>query len=57
MDLDGEIDILTAPPLGERLDDLTAPVHPDLMLDLRAASMVAARITNPRTMVPRHMCA
>ncbi|MCW7945215.1 sulfate transporter [Streptomyces hygroscopicus] len=40
VELRGEIDILTALPLGARLDDLTAAVHPDLVLDLRAVSFI-----------------
>ena len=36
----GEIDMLTAPPLMARLDDLTAVVHPDLVVDLRALSFI-----------------
>ncbi|MFE1293953.1 STAS domain-containing protein [Streptomyces sp. NPDC058731] len=38
--LRGEIDILTAPSLGARLDDLTAVVLPDLVVDLRAVSFI-----------------
>ncbi|MEV6291405.1 STAS domain-containing protein [Streptomyces sp. NPDC051896] len=40
LELRGEIDILTAAPLGARLDDLTAVVLPDLVVDLRAVSFV-----------------
>ncbi|MGW0205436.1 STAS domain-containing protein [Streptomyces sp. NPDC003233] len=36
LELRGEIDILTAPPLGARLDDLRAVVLPDLVVGLRA---------------------
>ncbi|MFJ4640972.1 STAS domain-containing protein [Streptomyces hygroscopicus] len=38
--LHGDIDILTASPLGVRLDDLTAALHPDLVVDLRAVSFI-----------------
>ncbi|MFI6359768.1 STAS domain-containing protein [Streptomyces sp. NPDC050743] len=40
LELRGEIDILTAPPIGTRLDDLTAVVLPDLVVDLRAVSFI-----------------
>ncbi|MGW2745511.1 STAS domain-containing protein [Streptomyces sp. NPDC001450] len=40
VELRGEIDILTASPLGARLDDLTAAVLPDLVVDLRAVSFI-----------------
>ncbi|MFF8925881.1 STAS domain-containing protein [Streptomyces longwoodensis] len=40
VELRGEIDILTAPSLGARLDDLTAVVLPDLVVDLRAVSFI-----------------
>ena len=40
VELRGDIDILTAPPLGARLDDLTAALRPDLVLDLRAVSFI-----------------
>ncbi|MFE3633552.1 STAS domain-containing protein [Streptomyces sp. NPDC059168] len=40
LELRGEIDILTAAPLGARLDDLTAVVLPDLVVDLRAVSFI-----------------
>lgn len=40
VELRGEIDILTAPSLGVRLDDLTAVVLPDLVVDLRAVSFI-----------------
>jgi anti-sigma B factor antagonist len=36
----GEIDLLTAPALRERLDALTAEPCPDLVLDLRAVSFI-----------------
>ncbi|MFF4805612.1 STAS domain-containing protein [Streptomyces sp. NPDC001351] len=39
VELHGEIDILTAPSLGARLDDVTAVLH-DLMVDLRAVSFI-----------------
>ncbi|MGQ4436136.1 STAS domain-containing protein [Streptomyces sp. SAS_260] len=38
--LSGEIDLLTAQPLSERLDMLTVGPRPDLVLDLRAVSFV-----------------
>ncbi|MFF5978931.1 STAS domain-containing protein [Streptomyces olindensis] len=38
--LRGEIDLLTAPALRERLDLLTAGPSPDLVLDLRTVSFV-----------------
>ncbi|MBD0741361.1 STAS domain-containing protein [Streptomyces sp. CBMA152] len=38
--LQGEIDILTAPPLTARLDALTAAPRPDLVLDLRPVSFI-----------------
>lgn len=38
--LQGEIDILTAPPLAARLDALTAGPRPDLLLDLRPVSFI-----------------
>lgn len=40
VELRGEIDILTAPPLRTRLDGLTAAVLPDLVVDLRAVSFI-----------------
>ncbi|MCC5478283.1 STAS domain-containing protein [Streptomyces barringtoniae] len=40
LELRGEIDILTAAPLGSRLDDLTAVVLPDLVVDLGAVSFI-----------------
>ncbi|MGW2642808.1 STAS domain-containing protein [Streptomyces sp. NPDC001348] len=40
VELSGEIDILTAPSLGARLDDLTAAALPDLVMDLRAVSFI-----------------
>ncbi|MFF4398893.1 STAS domain-containing protein [Streptomyces sp. NPDC001480] len=40
LELRGEIDILTAAPLGARLDDLTAVVLADLVVDLRAVSFI-----------------
>ncbi|WP_055555011.1 STAS domain-containing protein [Streptomyces sp. NBRC 110028] len=40
VELRGEIDILTAPALMERLDVLTAVVHPDLVVDLRTLSFI-----------------
>ncbi|MGW7386827.1 STAS domain-containing protein [Streptomyces sp. NPDC054794] len=40
VELRGEIDILTAPALGARLDELTAAVLPDLVVDLRAVSFI-----------------
>ncbi|WP_225102483.1 STAS domain-containing protein [Streptomyces sp. CoH27] len=40
VELHGEIDILTAPPLGARLDDLTAVVLPDLVVDLRGVFFI-----------------
>lgn len=36
----GEIDILTAPPLAARLDALSAGSRPDLVLDLRPMSFI-----------------
>ncbi|MEV6497554.1 STAS domain-containing protein [Streptomyces prunicolor] len=38
--LRGEIDLLTARPLSERLDTQTADSCPDLVLDLRAVSFI-----------------
>ncbi|MET8765679.1 STAS domain-containing protein [Streptomyces sp. NPDC004658] len=40
VELRGEIDILTAPSLGTRLDDLTAVGLPDLVVDLRGVSFI-----------------
>lgn len=40
VELHGEIDILTAPPLMECLGDLTAVVRPDLVVDLRTLSFI-----------------
>ncbi|MER6185947.1 STAS domain-containing protein, partial [Streptomyces sp. NPDC001652] len=40
VELRGEIDILTTPPLSARLDTLTAGPHPDLLLDLRRVSFI-----------------
>ncbi|MFF5497332.1 STAS domain-containing protein [Streptomyces aquilus] len=40
MELRGEIDLCTGPPLSARLDDLTAGPFPDLVLDLRPVSFV-----------------
>ncbi|MFI2206534.1 STAS domain-containing protein [Streptomyces sp. NPDC020192] len=40
VELRGETDILTAPPIGTRLDDLTAVALPDLVVDLRAVSFI-----------------
>ncbi|MGP4047670.1 STAS domain-containing protein [Streptomyces sp. 2A115] len=45
VELGGEIDIFTAPPLADRLEALTAGRHPDLVLDLR--SMVFIDCTGP----------
>ncbi|MFI8304877.1 STAS domain-containing protein [Streptomyces sp. NPDC085927] len=36
----GELDLLTAPALSQRLDVLTAGAFPDLVLDLRAVSFI-----------------
>ncbi|AOR37593.1 hypothetical protein BFF78_38555 [Streptomyces fodineus] len=38
--LRGEIDLLTAPALSERLDTLTAHPHPELVLDLRLVRFI-----------------
>ncbi|MGW0510195.1 STAS domain-containing protein [Streptomyces olivaceoviridis] len=38
--LRGEIDLLTAPALSERLDALTARPRPDLVLDLRPTEFI-----------------
>lgn len=38
--LHGEIDLLTAPALSERLDALTARPRPDLVLDLRPTEFI-----------------
>ncbi|MCH0558281.1 MULTISPECIES: STAS domain-containing protein [Streptomyces] len=38
--LRGEIDLLTAPTLAERIDALTAHPHPDLVLDLRPVDFI-----------------
>lgn len=40
VELRGELDILVAPPLTARLDDLTATRRPDLVVDLRAVSFI-----------------
>ncbi|ARP73370.1 anti-sigma factor antagonist [Streptomyces pluripotens] len=40
VELRGEIDILTALSLAARLDDLTAVVCPDLVVDLRSVSFI-----------------
>jgi len=40
VELRGEIDLCTAPPLPARLDLLTAAPFPDLMLDLRQVSFI-----------------
>ena len=40
IELRGEIDILTAPALGVRLDELTAAVLPDLVVNLCAVSFI-----------------
>lgn len=40
VELRGEIDLLTAPPLSARLDTLTAGPCPDLVLDLRQVSFI-----------------
>ncbi|MDX3714722.1 STAS domain-containing protein [Streptomyces europaeiscabiei] len=40
VELRGEIDILTAPPLTARLEALTAGPHPDLVLDLRSMAFI-----------------
>lgn len=40
VELRGEIDILTTPPLSARLDTLTADPCPDLLLDLRRVSFI-----------------
>jgi len=40
MELRGEIDLLTGQPLSARLDTLSAPPCPDLVLDLRALSFI-----------------
>lgn len=42
-ELRGEIDILTAPALSVRLDALTAPAAPDLVVDLRAVTFLDCR--------------
>ncbi|MET7480404.1 STAS domain-containing protein [Streptomyces sp. NPDC005648] len=38
--LRGELDLLAVPRLGARLDELSAPARPDLVLDLRAVSFI-----------------
>lgn len=38
--LHGDIDVLTAPTVSERLDALTAHPHPDLVLDLRSVTFI-----------------
>ncbi|MFJ9864188.1 STAS domain-containing protein [Streptomyces sp. NPDC101165] len=38
--LHGEIDLLTLPALSERLDVLTEPPRPDLVLDLRPVAFI-----------------
>lgn len=40
VELRGEIDIFTAPPLAAHLDALTADPHPDLVLDLRSTAFI-----------------
>ncbi|MFF5439263.1 STAS domain-containing protein [Streptomyces achromogenes] len=40
VELRGEIDIRTAPPIGTCLDDLTAVILADLVVDLRAVSFI-----------------
>ncbi|MFJ8057572.1 STAS domain-containing protein [Streptomyces sp. NPDC096142] len=40
LELHGEVDVLTGPPLSARLDTLTAIPHPDLVLDLRSVSFI-----------------
>ncbi|MFC4463644.1 STAS domain-containing protein [Streptomyces xiangluensis] len=40
VELRGEIDIFTAPPLAARLEALTAGPHPDLVLDLRSMAFI-----------------
>ena len=40
VELRGEIDILTAPPLAARLDTLTADPRPDLVLDMRSTTFI-----------------
>lgn len=40
MELSGEIDMLTAPCIGARLDVLTARPLPDLVVDLRSVSFI-----------------
>lgn len=40
VELRGEIDILTTPPLSARLDTLTSDPCPDLLLDLRRVSFI-----------------
>ncbi|KUO06251.1 STAS domain-containing protein [Streptomyces caeruleatus] len=40
VELHGDIDLLTAPFLAERLDALTAGECPDLVVDLRAVSFI-----------------
>ncbi|WP_329331859.1 STAS domain-containing protein [Streptomyces sp. NBC_00663] len=40
VELRGEIDLCTGPPLSARLDALTAAPFPDLVLDLRQVSFV-----------------
>jgi anti-sigma B factor antagonist len=40
LELRGEIDLVTAPPLSARLDALTAGSRPDLVLDLRRVSFI-----------------
>ncbi|MEU2287720.1 STAS domain-containing protein [Streptomyces sp. NPDC013178] len=40
VELHGEIDIFTAPPLAARLEALTAGPHPDLVLDLRSMAFI-----------------
>ncbi|WP_373463417.1 STAS domain-containing protein [Streptomyces sp. B4I13] len=40
VELRGELDISTAPPLAARLDALTAGPHPDLVLDLHSTAFI-----------------
>ncbi|MDH6522174.1 STAS domain-containing protein [Streptomyces sp. SAI-090] len=40
VELRGEIDIFTVPPLAVRLEGLTAGPHPDVVLDLRSMGFI-----------------
>lgn len=43
VELHGEIDVLTAPAISERIDELTAGPCPDLVVDLRGVTFIDCR--------------